>query len=315
MADTLDIIEVKNLSISYARGKKSINNCSFTVKKGQVFGLLGFNGAGKSTIIKTLCGIIKDYEGEIIICGKQMKNDTEEVMTEVNYVPQHNCMFDDFTVLENLKFFCEIEGVNWEKNKKIIKELLGFFYLERFKDIKAGKLSGGYRQLLNIALSMLKDKRVVVMDEPTAGLDLWAKKKVVGYIEKLKKEEKTVIITTHDLKEAEEICDTVLIISEGRILANGNMTDLLKKFGGEYSIKITLGRTLKIRFPTLKFSRLIKQTNEHVTLSATQEGIGLAIRELVTALEVMNVNIIDIHVVEPSLNAVFSNIGLDGVEK
>ena len=310
----MDIIEVRGLSIEYSGGKKSVRDCTFSVREGETFGLLGSNGAGKSTILKTFAGLNKDYDGEIKIFGKDCRSEGGGIFPAVSYIPQHACMFRDFSVRENLEFFARMEGMGGERKDKRIDELLEFFLLKRFEAAPAGSLSGGYRQLLNIALSNLVDKRVVLMDEPTAGLDLWAKRKVVEYIKLLKKSGRTVILTTHDLEEAEDICDDAVILAEGRILGKGNVRELLLEMGGGYTIYVYIKEPERLRNLKLKFSAQFAVFRDHIVVEANPKSIGPAIRELVTKLERAGIEISEIDVREPSLSYVFSSL-MSGGEK
>jgi ABC-2 type transport system ATP-binding protein len=304
----LDIIEVKGLSIEYAGGRKSVRDCTFQVGEGEVFGLLGSNGAGKSTILQTFAGLNKDYEGEIRIFGKDCRDAGRDIFRRIAYIPQHACMFRDFSVRDNLEFFARMEGIGGEAKEKRIAELMEFFMLGRFESASAGSLSGGYRQLLNIALSSLHDKKIVLMDEPTAGLDLWAKRKVVEYIRLLRKGGRTVILTTHDLEEAEDICDDAVILAEGKIMGKGNIRELLLEMGGGYTIYVYLKEPERLKHLKLKFSAQFAVFNDHIVVEANTKNIGPAIRELMSKLERAGIEISEIDVREPSLSYVFSSL-------
>ena len=229
----MDAVEISNLVAGYS--KKTIKNCSFNIKEGEVFGLLGSNGAGKSTILSILSGILKNFDGQVKVFNRNIKED-KSVLNEISFVPQNPALFLDLTVNENLDFFAKMDGISSELRKERIAELMDKFSLNQFSKIQASKLSGGYKQLLNIAISTLIEKKIILLDEPTVGLDLWAKNKILAYIKELKSKGKTVVITTHDLIDAQEVCDNVLILFEGQIMANGNIHELLTKHGGGYTI-------------------------------------------------------------------------------
>lgn len=300
----MSIIQVRDLSIQYAGGRKSVKECSFVVQEGEVFGLLGSNGAGKSTILMAFAGLIKNFRGDVTIMGNDCRF-SSGINRDVAYVPQSPCLFFDFTVRENLHFFCSMEGLGGDERESKIKELLSKFYLEGFADMAAGRLSGGYRQLLNIALSSVLDKKIVLMDEPTAGLDLWSKKKVGEHIRELKSRGKTVVLTTHDLADAESLCDNVVILSDGRVLANGNIRSLLRDFGGGYTISVSLSNKIPKVLP-LAYSKVISISAQRLVLETNQADIGPAITELVSKLG--SAGIEDLEVREPSLGYVFSNL-------
>lgn len=301
----MGIIEVKNLNIRYSGGEKSIVSCSFSVESGGIFGLLGPNGAGKSTIIKTLSGLLKNFDGEILISGKDIKED--DPSSKIAYVPQHLCMFGDFSVKENLEFFCSMEGVSFFDIEKKVEELLETFFLKKFENVQANRLSGGYRQMLNIAVSVIVDKPIIIFDEPTAGLDVWARRKVVDYIWSLKNNGKTIILTTHDLEEAEELCDHILILSNGVVLADGNIKKLIGEFGGDYTIKIKLKKSISIKSLKLQYGKLVEFNGERIVISVAADKVGFATKELMLRLGDAKADIEEMKVREPSLSEVFSN--------
>jgi ABC-2 type transport system ATP-binding protein len=303
----LAIIEVKDLSIQYSSGRKSVNGCTFSIEEGEVFGLLGSNGAGKSTILKTFAGINKHYDGQMKILGKDTRAENN-VFRQVAYVPQHPCLYRDFTVKENLFFFASMEGLSDERKNRRIKDLLESFALDKFSDAPAGTLSGGYAQLLNIALSSLVDKKIILLDEPTAGLDLWAKKMVVHFIKSLKRNGKTVILTTHDLDEAEDICDRAVILAEGKIAGQGNIRELLLEMGGGYTVHFYLQESIQLKSFKLKHSPQFAAFDKHIVIQSNPKDVGLAIKEVVTKLEKAGAEISSIDVREPSLSYVFSTL-------
>jgi ABC-2 type transport system ATP-binding protein len=311
----MGIVEVNNLNIEYAKGRKSVTECNFSVAEGEIFGLLGSNGAGKSTILKTFAGLNKDYSGEIKLFGEDSRYRSDEKFSEIAYIPQHSCMYRDFTVRENLEYFASMEGMWGDKKKERIELLLEMFFLKRYEKLPVGKLSGGYQQLLNIALSSILDKKIVLMDEPTAGLDLWIKRKVVEYIKDLKKRGKTVIFTTHNLEDAEDICDNVVILSDGSVLGKGNIRELLQQLGGGYTVHVYLSEPLKIKKLNLKHSSQFAVFKDHIVIESSPKNVGLAIKELVTRLERSKVKITEIEVHEPSLSYVFSSLIGGSVKK
>lgn len=304
----MGIIEVNNLNIEYSKGRKTVKDCSFAVQEGEIFGLLGSNGAGKSTILKTFAGLNKDFQGEIKIFGEDCRFRPGETFSQISYVPQHPCMYRDFTVKENLEYFASMEGLGGEEKKRRVEELLYMFFLEKFKNFPVGKLSGGYRQLLNIALSSILEKRIILMDEPTAGLDLWIKRKIVEHIKNLKRSGKTVVFTTHDIEDAEDICDNVIILSDGAVLGRGNIRELLQKMGGGYTIHVHLEKPLQVKKLQLKYSTQFAVFKTRIVIEASPKNVGLAIKELVTKLQKAKVEVTEIDVREPSLSYVFSSL-------
>jgi ABC-2 type transport system ATP-binding protein len=301
-------IEANGITIRYHGGKEIVSSCTFSVKKGEVFGLLGSNGAGKSTILKALAGVVKEFSGEFLVFGQNARHWHDLLQSKVAYVPQYPCMFSDFTVMENLSFFCGMEGLGGQKKKERINELMEGFSLSKFANTPARKLSGGYRQLLNIALSNILDKEIILLDEPTAGLDLLSKKLVVSYICNMRKRGRTVVLTTHDLQDAEDLCDNVVILSGGRILGQGNMRHLLTEMGGGYVVSVSLRRPINLKYLSLEASRIILASGKRVIVETSTANIGPAIREFTLKLAAAGAQIDELDIRAPSLNYVFSSL-------
>lgn len=301
------VIDAEELTIQYSGGKKSVNSCTFSIKQGEIFGLLGSNGAGKSTLLKAIAGVIKDFSGNLKLFGEDARR-SPRAFSRVAYIPQHPCMFTDFTVRENLSFFCDMEGLSGAGKKQRMRELMESFSLSRFANVPAKKLSGGYRQLLNIALSNILDKELILMDEPTAGLDLMTKKLVVEYICNMREQGKTVVLTTHILQDAEDLCDNVVILSGGIVLGQGNMKQLLREMGGGYVITATLHGPMDVPSLDLEASRIIMVSEREIVVETNAVNIGPAIREFTLKLAAAGARIEQLEIREPSLNYVFSSL-------
>ncbi len=222
-------------------------------------------------------------------------------------MPQLDYIFSDFSVRENLNFFSSMEGVDLFDRDKRVDELLQVFFLKNFENLQAGKLSGGYKQMLNIAISVILDKQIIIFDEPTAGLDLWAKRKVVDYIRSLKKSGKTVILTTHNLEEAEELCDHISILANGAVLAEGNLQKLIGEFGGEYKIGVHLKKPISVKSLKLQNGNLLEFTGDKILVLASPHRIGTATKELMKKLSDFGADIEEMNIKKPSLGDVFSN--------
>ncbi len=223
----MSIIAVKDITKKYG-AKEILKGISFDIKSGEIFGLLGSNGAGKSTITKIMLGLEKQTSGSIVFFEGKKVN----LKTKVALVPQDTAFYQDFSVEKNMLFFASILGLN----KKIIKErvefLLDWLNLKDFRKTKASFLSGGYQRLLNIALSILNDPEIIFLDEPTVGLDPKMRKMFWDKIGELKRNGKTIILTTHYMDEAEYLCDKIVLLKKGELLAIGTPGELIEKYGG-----------------------------------------------------------------------------------
>lgn len=217
-------IELLNISKNYDL-IKAVRNVSLDINDGELFGLLGVNGAGKTTIIKILSCLINPTSGDAKIYGKSILNDKEYVKEIINVSPQETAIAPKLTVYENLEFIARIYGFSKEKAKNRIIEITDELSLEEVINQKAGTLSGGWQRRLSIAMGLITNPRILFLDEPTLGLDVIARRELWTIIKKLKGKI-TIILTTHYLEEAEAICDRVAIMVKGDLKAIGTVEEL-----------------------------------------------------------------------------------------
>lgn len=223
----MNAIEIKNLSKSY-KDKKAVDNISLTVKEGEFFGLLGQNGAGKSTIINCITGIAKFNEGSISVLGHDVVEDYQAARGSIGLSPQ-DFNVDIFAKIEkSLDYIGGYFGMQKDKREKRIKELFELFDLEQFRGKPFGQLSGGYKRRFIVARALMHDPDVLILDEPTAGIDVEQRRALWTYLQKLHSEGKTIILTSHYLEEVEKLCSRVAIIHNGKIIANLNKDEFTK---------------------------------------------------------------------------------------
>ena len=218
-------IKTKKLTKKY-KDKVAVNKIDLTIKQGELFALLGVNGAGKTTIIKMLSGLILPTSGEIIIEKMNMKKEVFKIKEILNVSPQETAIAPNLTVKENLEFMAGVYQIK-EKDKKI-SELIKQFKLEEVLNKRAKTLSGGWQRRVSIAISLINDPKILFLDEPTLGLDVIARKELWKVINSLKGII-TIILTTHYMEEAESLSDRIGIISNGNLVAVGTSKELIKK--------------------------------------------------------------------------------------
>ncbi len=223
------MIVVQNLSKSYGK-QKVLHSLSFTAQKGQVTGFLGPNGAGKSTTMKTLSGFLQPDEGRVEVAGVNMEVQALEAKRLLGYLPENNPLYLDLYVKESLEFFADIHQLNNKKSR--IAEVIELTGLGPQQHQKAGALSKGFRQRLGLAQAILHDPAVLILDEPTSGLDPNQVLDIRNLIKELGKT-KTVLLSTHILQEVEAICDQVMILSRGTLVANQSKQTLLSLHTGK----------------------------------------------------------------------------------
>ncbi len=223
----MSIISVKDITKQYG-AKKVLNGISFDIESGEIFGLLGSNGAGKSTITKIILGLEKQTTGSV----SYFDNKPVNLKQKISLVPQDPAFYKDFSVEKNMKFFASIFGLKKDKINARVEFLLKWLELNEFKDVKASFLSGGYQRLLNIALSLIHDPQIIFLDEPTVGLDPKMRQMFWAKIKELKTAGKTIILTTHYMDEAQDLCTRIALLKKGKLLIIGSPQELIAEYGG-----------------------------------------------------------------------------------
>ena len=225
-------IIVKNLSKIYGK-QKALQEVSFEVNKGEILGFLGPNGAGKSTLMKILTGYIPQTNGDAKICNLDINENSLETRSKIGYLPEHNPLYLDMYVKEYLEFVANIYNVN----HKYIDEMIKKTGLLKEQHKLIGALSKGYRQIVGIAQALIHNPEVLILDEPTTGLDPNQLVEIRSLIKEIGRE-KTVMLSTHIMQEVEAICDRVIIINKGQIVANKTIRELQKSKGNRKIITV-----------------------------------------------------------------------------
>lgn len=223
------VIEISGLTKSYG-DLIAVNHLNLTIRKGEIFGLLGPNGAGKSTTILMLLGLTDADSGKALVCGMDPSRYPIKVKKKVGYLPEDVGFYDDYTGLENLIYTARLNNVSKQEAQKKALQLINKVGLGNGKDKKVGKYSRGMRQRLGLADVLIKDPEVIILDEPTLGIDPAGVKDFLELIVQLsRKENITVLFSSHHLYQVQQVCDRVGIFVEGKLLAEGNIHSLAKK--------------------------------------------------------------------------------------
>lgn len=222
-----NVIEVKNLVKEY-KELKAIDDLSFEVHEGEILGLLGPNGSGKSTTINCILSLLNYGKGSIKIFGKEMKPDSYDIKAKIGVIFQDVAVFDELTVYENIDYFCGLYIKDKETRKKYIEDAIKLVGLEDFKKFYPKKLSGGLLRRLNIACGIAHKPKLIFLDEPTVAVDPQSRNNILDGIKKLREEGATIVYTTHYMEEVEILCDRVIILDKGKVIASGT-TDELKE--------------------------------------------------------------------------------------
>lgn len=220
-----------NALTKYYGPKKAVDSLSFTVETGQIVGLLGPNGAGKTTVVRMLTGYLTPSSGTITIGGKSVRDNLFDVRRMIGYLPEDNPLYHDMDVVEHLQFMADLQEVPRKIVPRRIKSLVETFNLQDVKNVEVGRLSKGFRQRVGLAQAMLHLPQLLILDEPTNGLDPNQILEFRQYIRHIGRE-KTVILSTHTLSEVQAVCDRVIIMDHGKKLADSPINDLAVQFEG-----------------------------------------------------------------------------------
>jgi ABC-2 type transport system ATP-binding protein len=297
-------IEVKNLLKEYGE-QKAVNNISFKVDKGEIVGFLGPNGAGKSTTMKIITGYLQQTGGEAFVCGINVAEQPLETKKKIGYLPELNALYYDMYVREYLGFVAEVHKVANPKEK--IESVIDLTGLKIESKKKIGQLSKGYKQRVGLAAALIHDPEVLILDEPTTGLD---PNQIVEIREVIKKQglNKTVLFSSHILQEVEAICDRVIIINKGQLVADDKLSKLQKGNKDNHTVIVQFKETIdksileKIR-EVSKVEQL--QTNHYKLQTANPEVVRKQLLEI--ALQ-QNLNIISLQSESQSLENIFKTL-------
>lgn len=233
----MKMLEVKKISKEYG-DVIAVNDIDLEVNKGEIFGILGPNGAGKSTLIGMICGLIKRTSGEIIYEEKETK--TRKFKENIGIVPQDFALYWDLTAEENIEFFCSLYGFRGEDLKRRVNKVLDFVGLTDVRKKKASEFSGGMKRRLNIGCAIAHSPKLIIMDEPTVGIDPQSRNHILKSVLKLRDEGATVIYTSHYMQEVDDICDRIAIVDKGNVIAEGTSEELKNLIGDKRVLNITV---------------------------------------------------------------------------
>ncbi|MBP3799545.1 MAG: ABC transporter ATP-binding protein [Bacilli bacterium] len=220
------VIEVQNLTKEYKKGTKAVDDLSLNVYKGEILGLLGPNGSGKSTTINCILSLLNYSNGTIKIFGKEMNPNSYDIKSKIGVVFQDVSVFDELTVYENLDYFCGLYIKDKKKRKQYIEDAIELVGLQDFKKYRPKQLSGGLLRRLNIACGIAHKPKLIFFDEPTVAVDPQSRNNILDGIKKLRDNGATIVYTTHYMEEVETLCDRIIILDKGNILARGTSDEL-----------------------------------------------------------------------------------------
>jgi ABC-2 type transport system ATP-binding protein len=243
-------IRIENLTKKF-EDVTAVDSLFLEIEKGELFGLLGPNGAGKTTVIKTLCGLLEPTSGSIWVGGFDVRREAAKVKELIGVCPQDTAAYPFLSGRENVELFGNLHTMPKEKLKRNIEELLGKMSLSEDAGRRLGKYSGGMKRRINLIMALVHDPEIAFLDEPTVAMDPQSRHAVWDFIRGLKERGKTIILTTHYMEEAEELCDRIGIIDHGKLIALGSPKHLKDKFNAKDLEEVFIGLTgRKIREET-----------------------------------------------------------------
>ncbi|MDF2658682.1 MAG: transporter related protein [Paenibacillus sp.] len=301
----MEYIQIRDLVKRYG-SQVSVDHLNLDVNEGEIFGLLGPNGAGKSTTIKMMCGLLAPDQGEIRIGGESVRRSPLEIKRRIGVVPQELAIYEDLSARENVTFFAKLYGLKGKVLEERVEEALGFVgLLDRQKD-KPSAYSGGMKRRLNIACAITHRPKLIIMDEPTVGIDPQSRNHILESVKTLNKMGSTIIYTTHYMEEVEAICSRVGIMDHGRLIASGTKEQLIRQLAREEKVVIGTGGVNAAAVEELRgHSRVEKVLVEGDELAVYLPSSSSYLQDILFILSKHEVAIQTLNRIEPNLETVF----------
>ncbi|HAA43031.1 MAG TPA: ABC transporter [Ruminiclostridium sp.] len=222
-------VKIENLKKSYGR-VEALKGITFEIKRGEILGIVGPNGAGKSTFFSILATISKANSGDIIVDGKSITKDKQYIKKNIGYVPQEIALYYSLSGWDNLNFWAGIYGLSGKEKRVAVENAISDMNLQDVIKRRVDTYSGGMKRRLNIAIGLLHNPMLIIMDEPLVGVDIISKRKIMDKILKLKLEGRAIVFSSHSTDEVEKLCDRIVLLEEGRVKTCGKLDDILKEY-------------------------------------------------------------------------------------
>ena len=300
--NAIPAIEIRNLSKTFG-DFRAVDSLSLTVNQGEVFGLLGPNGSGKTTTINMISALSVPTSGEIRVLGYDVRHNARAVRQILGAVPQETALYDELSAWANMDFHADLFGIPAREKKQRIDEMFELVQLADRKKSRVGTFSGGMKRRLALGRALLHNPKLIYLDEPTLGVDVQARRAIWDYILALRNEGKTVLITTNYLEEAQALCDRLAIIDHGKLIAVDTPEHLKQTYGGSV-IELETAKVIKAidKIRALDGIKEARQEKTHLTI--TTQGIGNVVPQIINIVSPES-EIRDIVIREPNLDEIF----------
>ncbi len=299
------VVETRNMVKRYG-DMVAVDNASLTVRSGEIFGLLGPNGAGKTTAIKVLLGLLSPDSGEVELFGERFRGDELSLKARMGVVPQHLAILEDLSAEENLRFFGRLYGVRGELLSRRVGEALDFVGLSERRRELPKKFSGGMKRRLNIAAALVHQPELLIMDEPTVGIDPQSRNHILESVRALREGGMTIVYTSHYMEEVSSICDRIVILDHGRVIASGSEEELVRFVEREERISLSLNRVFPAVVEELEKMPGVVQCEQNEREIVLMAGANqLRLSRLIEQVSAHGCEVLSANVERPTLESVF----------
>ncbi len=302
------VVEVKDLVKRY-KELVALDHFQLSIKEGEIFGLLGPNGSGKTTTIHCILGLLSYDKGEIQVFGKKMKSNAYDIKREIGVVMQNVAVFDELTVYENVDYFCGLYINDKQTRKQYVEEAIAFAGLEDYVKFYPKKLSGGLLRRLNIACGIAHKPKLIFFDEPTVAVDPQSRNKILEGIRKLNEDGATIVYTSHYMEEVESLCGRIVIMDHGKAIASGTPNELKAMIQNKETVQVEIPKLEKEQRNVLaSLPHVYEASYEDTILKLCFDGGNANLIHVLNCLQENNVKYGRIYSELPTLNDVFLEI-------